>query len=574
MQPAAWILPVDKTNGAAFDAENQADFRSMILRDRNHPSIFAWSLCNEPECLLANTTISATMGKLYLDMAHSNDPTRPMTGAMMDDWGEGVGSILDIQGFNYNDPKYDGFHKDHPSTPMIATETKNGNEDRGEYGLNTTYKYVPVAPFLIRFDSFIRSFDSSRQSCCFYLCFPFGLVCSFMNTSLFLSQPFASICVYSLIRPFTHSPIRPFAHSPIHPFAQFSQRAPHCRYPSFNGDQMGWWQDQVARPFMMGGFAWTGFDYKGESQWPSVNSHFGTLDMAGFPKDRFYYYKAWWGGGDATSTEGNSADTDMREATASAAPPPAPSPALAPVLHIFGTAFAAAAGRVMAFSNMGEVELLVHTAAGNTSVGRKKMNPYSYLDWTLKGLPQLKAGESLTAHGYHNASDTVPVITTTVVGAGPAVGLKVEWEMRQTSLQADGHDVALAAVSVVDAAGRVVTGDAEGNRLFVDFAVTGPGRIIGVGNGDPMCHEPDKGGVPATRTNVTRANLDTVGTRGGGGQQQLYPSSQATHAGRSAFHGLARVIVQSNKPGSAGTITLKVSSAGVPGTASITIEAR
>mgnify|MGYP006168943655 CR=1 FL=1 len=85
------------------------------------------------------------MGKLYLDMAHSNDPTRPMTGAMMNDWGEGVGSVLDIQGFNYNDPHYDGFHKDHPSTPMIATETKNGNEDRGEYGLNTTYKYVPAA---------------------------------------------------------------------------------------------------------------------------------------------------------------------------------------------------------------------------------------------------------------------------------------------------------------------------------------------------------------------------------------------------------------------------------------------
>ena len=49
---------------------------------------------------------------------------------------------------------------------------------------------------------------------------------------------------------------------------------------------------------MAGGFAWTGFDYRGEPTpygWPSINSQFGIVDMCGFPKDNFYYYKAWWG---------------------------------------------------------------------------------------------------------------------------------------------------------------------------------------------------------------------------------------------------------------------------------------
>jgi beta-galactosidase len=47
-----------------------------------------------------------------------------------------------------------------------------------------------------------------------------------------------------------------------------------------------------------GGFVWTGFDYKGEPTpyaWPCIDSHFGIMDICGFPKDSYYYYKAWWG---------------------------------------------------------------------------------------------------------------------------------------------------------------------------------------------------------------------------------------------------------------------------------------
>ncbi len=59
-----------------------------------------------------------------------------------------------------------------------------------------------------------------------------------------------------------------------------------------------WWKFYAAREWLSGGFAWTGFDYRGEPTpygWPSINSQFGIVDMCGFPKDNFYYYKAWWG---------------------------------------------------------------------------------------------------------------------------------------------------------------------------------------------------------------------------------------------------------------------------------------
>ncbi|MEJ0058533.1 MAG: glycoside hydrolase family 2 TIM barrel-domain containing protein [Terricaulis sp.] len=59
-----------------------------------------------------------------------------------------------------------------------------------------------------------------------------------------------------------------------------------------------WWKIVATRPYIAGGFIWTGFDYRGEptpfNQFPSISSYFGVLDTCGFEKDNFYYYKAWW----------------------------------------------------------------------------------------------------------------------------------------------------------------------------------------------------------------------------------------------------------------------------------------
>lgn len=58
-----------------------------------------------------------------------------------------------------------------------------------------------------------------------------------------------------------------------------------------------WGTSAATRPWVVGNFAWTGWDYKGEptpTSWPTINSHFGVIDIAGFPKDAYYYYAAWW----------------------------------------------------------------------------------------------------------------------------------------------------------------------------------------------------------------------------------------------------------------------------------------
>ncbi len=57
------------------------------------------------------------------------------------------------------------------------------------------------------------------------------------------------------------------------------------------------WSDIVKYPFLGGTFVWTGFDYRGEPtpyRWPCVTSHFGIMDICGFPKDGYYAYKAAW----------------------------------------------------------------------------------------------------------------------------------------------------------------------------------------------------------------------------------------------------------------------------------------
>ena len=54
---------------------------------------------------------------------------------------------------------------------------------------------------------------------------------------------------------------------------------------------------QIHSPWVAGEFVWTGFDYIGEPtpyRWPSRSSYFGILDLAGFPKDRYYFYKSVW----------------------------------------------------------------------------------------------------------------------------------------------------------------------------------------------------------------------------------------------------------------------------------------
>jgi beta-galactosidase len=210
-----------------------------------------------------------------------------------------------------------------------------------------------------------------------------------------------------------------------------------------------WWTFYATREWLAGGFAWTGFDYRGEPTpygWPSVNSNFGIVDMCGFPKDNFFYYKAWW----------------TKE----------------PVLHLFphwnwegreGDEIP-----VWVYSNLDEAELLVN----GKSMGRQKVPRLGHVEWKVRYEPG-----TITAHGWKdgNLAQTVERETT-----GPAVALRLKTD--RTEIDADGEDVTILTVSAMDSQGRAVpTAD-----VLVDFKVTGEGALIGVGNGDPNCQESDK----------------------------------------------------------------------------------
>ena len=209
-----------------------------------------------------------------------------------------------------------------------------------------------------------------------------------------------------------------------------------------------WWSFFAPRPWLSGGFIWTGFDYRGEPTpyvWPCISSHFGIFDTCGFPKDLFWYYQAWW--------------TDR------------------PVLHLMPHwNWAGREGQeidVRAFSNCDEVELFLN----GKSLGRQAMPRYMELKWKVAYAPG-----TLAAKGFTGGKLVVESKVETTAAAA-AVQLVPD----RSSLRADGEDVSVITVAVADDQGRVVP--VAGNK--VSFALTGPGRIIGVGNGDPSCHEPD-----------------------------------------------------------------------------------
>jgi beta-galactosidase len=211
-----------------------------------------------------------------------------------------------------------------------------------------------------------------------------------------------------------------------------------------------WWTFYATRAWLAGGFAWTGFDYRGEPTpygWPSINSQFGIVDMCGFPKDDFYYYKAWW------RSE--------------------------PVLHLFphwnwrgreGEAI-----QVWVHSNLDSVEIFLN---GN-SQGSQKVLPFRHLEWKINYQPGV-----LEAHGTKDGK--VVLVEKRETSSDPeAIRLTAD----RTEINADGEDLVLIRVEVLDKDGRAIP-TAE---MTMSFAVAGEGKLIGLGNGDPNCQESDKG---------------------------------------------------------------------------------
>lgn len=245
-----------------------------------------------------------------------------------------------------------------------------------------------------------------------------------------------------------------------------SHLAPLKEGPTGGNIETGW-KHYAARPYLAGLFYWTGFDHRGEPHpfgWPQVSSQCGILDTCGFPKDCFYYLKSWW--------------TDET------------------VLHVFphwnwkgkeGQEF-----DVWAYSNCDEVELFLN----NESLGRKNMEKDSHLEWKVKYQPG-----TILARGYKNGKE---VATERIETTGEPAAIQLT--PHRAAIKADGEDISVITVQVNDSERRFVpTANNE-----IAFAIEGPGRIIGVGNGDPSSHEPDKYIESVSQVRIENLKMQTV----------------------------------------------------------------
>jgi beta-galactosidase len=125
------------------NAEPLSQLARMIRRDRNHPSIFAWSLCNE-EVNWQGTAGGATLIQVMQNLAHGSDPWRKCTAAVNFSWNSGFATVIDVQGLNYE--KYgnlDCFHRDAPGLPAMGTEVGSTTTSRGKYYLDVPNGYLP-----------------------------------------------------------------------------------------------------------------------------------------------------------------------------------------------------------------------------------------------------------------------------------------------------------------------------------------------------------------------------------------------------------------------------------------------
>ena len=399
--------------GSLFDEWHEKDLRALVCRDRNHPSVILWSTGNEvseqyhPELGIA---------RYLTEVVHRYDKTRPVTfGASYPSKSAMNGTELqvDVHGMNYAAGVYGGpdfygefLNKEgHEHLSGFSSESSSTMSSRGEY--------------------FPRRFHVSSYD---------------------LNEP-------------------GWGGLPDQEFAALD------RYPAICGE-----------------FVWTGFDYLGEptpfnsdrtvllnhaaavneeelkkqeeelkrieqDRPTSRSSYFGIVDLAGFPKDRYYLYQARW----------------MPDY---------------PMVHILPHwNWEGREGQnvpVFVYSSGDEVELFLN----GKSLGKKFKQPYEYrFRWDSV---RYESGE-LKAIAYKDGKKWAEKHVQTT---GKPVKLKLIPD--KTVLKSDGEDLIFVRVSVLDEEGNEVP-TAE---PLITSSVSGPGIIAATDNGDPTClipfHEPKR----------------------------------------------------------------------------------
>lgn len=248
-----------------FDEWHERDLTDLIKRDRNHPSIFMWSIGNEVLEQWSHAdadTLSLEEANLILNFGHDAkqlaseegkmsvnsllcaklagmvkklDPTRPVTSGCNEPNPNNHlfrSRALDIIGYNYHDSWFKDVPEKFPGKPFLVTESVSGLMTRGYYRMPSDKMYIWP-------DRWDKPFYDESLSCSSY---------------------------------------------------------DNCHVPWGNHHE-GTWHLVKNNPFISGQYIWTGFDYIGEPTpygWPARSSYFGVIDLAGFPKDVYYMYQSEW----------------------------------------------------------------------------------------------------------------------------------------------------------------------------------------------------------------------------------------------------------------------------------------
>jgi beta-galactosidase len=392
---------VKNGHGKYFAEWGERDLRDMIRRDRNHPSVVMWSIGNE---ILEQADADGwQVARRLTDICHEEDPTRPVTAGfnqVENAIKNRLAEQVDIPGFNYGVREYAKILAAHPGWTIVGAETASCVSSRGVY-------HLPIEKYE--------------------------------------KHPSLQISSYDVVAP----------------------RWAYCPDVEFAGLE--------ASPAVLGEFVWTGFDYLGEptpyfawdqprdeKDWPARSSYFGIVDLAGFPKDRFYLYQSQW----------------TKE----------------PMVHLLPHwNWAGREGQpipVMAYTNAEEVELFLN----GSSLGRKKKGePYVIpvgekisedrrfttkyrVVWDVPYAPG-----TLEAVAYAGGK---AVASTEVRTAGAPARLVLAPD--RMTIRADGEDLSFVTVRVEDAAGNLVPGADN----LIRFAASGAGRVAAVDNGNPASLEP------------------------------------------------------------------------------------
>ena len=382
------IHKVDNDFATIFANWSEPDLRSFIRRDRNHPSVWAWSFGNElPEQADEEGTETAKRLKAII---REEDDTR-LTTLGLNNAGpdDGIVDVVDLIGLNYQGdgnsyggPAFPRFRSEFPDKFIFSSESSSVVSSRGTYLFPVTNLSSEVV------DANTTGADPDTRQ----------------------------VSAYELYAvPWGASPDKVF-------------------------------ESQDRYSYVAGEFTWTGWDYIGEPT-PydlSRSSYFGSIDLAGFPKDRFYLYQARW-------------NPDVK---------------MAHILpHWNWPDREGEVTPVHVFSSADEAELFVN----NKTQGRLTRDEYEYRFRWDDVVYQPGRVDVIT---YKDGEEWA---RSTIRTTGKAAKLQLESYKDQSSIRADGEDLLFISVTVVDEDGLAV----PGAEPMVKFSIEGPGEILTTDNGDP-----------------------------------------------------------------------------------------